>query len=401
MRAVADLHVHSRFSLATSSRMELGEIAWWARRKGLDLVGTGDCTHLGWLTEAGRMLRPVGDGIYEAGGVRFLFTGELSCVWREGGRGRRVHLVIVAPSRDGAVAVSRAVARFGNVASNGRPVLGTSVQRAVDAIMTASPDTTIIPAHIWTPWYSVLGKRSGFDSLEECFGPYIEHVTAVETGLSSDPSMCRRVSTLDPRTLVSFSDAHGPERLGREATVFELDEMSYPALRAALVAGPADRGSRVTSTVEMFPQEGKYYHDGHRSCGVSVTPAEAGRLGGLCPACGGGLTLGVLHRVEELADRARPIRVPTHEHVIPLDEIVARLLLRGPRTLAVAAAVEELVGRYGSELSVLVDRPVEDLQGAKPLGLKNAVASIRAGRVTASPGYDGVYGVVRAVAESS
>ncbi len=398
MRVVADLHVHSRWSRATSPRMTFDDLAASARRKGVQLLGTGDAAHAAWRRAARGALRPVAAGVYERNGVRFVATGEVACVWRQDGRGRRVHVLFLAPSLQAAGRIARALSAFGAVEGDGRPLLAASARDVAEAILGAAPDAAVIPAHVWTPWHGALGGRSGFDSLAACFGPLLASIAAVETGLSSDPAMCRRVSALDPLTLVSSSDAHAPERIGREATVFDLDEVSYPALRAALARATTDRAAgspRLVGTIELFPQEGKYYHDGHRVCGVSLAPEAARRAGGLCPVCGRALTPGVLHRVDDLADRAQPQDVPPFARVVPLAELVAGLLECGAATRKVQGAVDALVARFGSELSLLVDRPVEDLAGAPVPGLAGAVAALREGRVAMTPGYDGVYGVVR------
>ncbi len=392
MRAIVDLHTHSRFSRATSPRMDFESLARAARQKGLDLLGTGDGTHPEWLAEASRRLQPAGDGVYAAGGVRFLVTGEVSVSWREEERGRRVHLLLLLPSIRAAKAVSKSLSRMGAVRSDGRPSLRASAKDVVDAIWIAAPETVVIPAHVWTPWYSVFGARSGFDALDACFGPYAERITAIETGLSSDPPMCRRVSALDRLTLVSFSDAHSPERLGREATILRLDEISFPAVASALTGGAGCVG-----TIEFFPEEGKYYHDGHRACGVRLSPDEARGLAGRCPSCGKPLTMGVLHRVEQLADRPLPVGEPPSTKVMPLDEIVGQALGLSAGSRAVSSRVAELVAAFGSELSILIDRPIEELRQRASGAVADAVAAVRAGHVVLTPGYDGAYGKVRIV----
>ena len=392
MRAIVDLHTHSRFSRATSPRMDFEGLTRAARQKGVDLLGTGDGTHPEWLAEASRRLQPAGEGVYAAGGVRFLVTGEVSVSWREEERGRRVHLLLLLPSIRAAEAVSKSLSRMGAVRSDGRPSLRASAKDVVDAIWAEAPETVVIPAHVWTPWYSVFGARSGFDALDACFGPYAERITAIETGLSSDPAMCRRVSALDRLTLVSFSDAHSPERLGREATILRLDEISFPAVASALTGGAGCVG-----TIELFPEEGKYYHDGHRACGVSLSPDQARGLAGRCPACGKPLTMGVLHRVEQLADRPLPVGEPPSTRVMPLDEIVRQALGLSAGSRAVSSRVAELVAAFGSELSILIDRPIEELRQRASGAVAAAVAAVRAGHVGLTPGYDGVYGKARIV----
>jgi DNA helicase II / ATP-dependent DNA helicase PcrA len=393
MRVVADLHLHSRFSLATSPRMGLSDVSEAAARKGVHLVGTGDCTHREWLSEARRLLRPDGDGAYSLGATRFLVTGEVSVVWRDEVKGRRVHLLLVLPSLAHAERVSAALSRFGSVESDGRPCLTTPVRDVVDAVWGAAPGALVIPAHVWTPWYSALGSRSGFDSLDECFGPYAERILAVETGLSSDPAMCRKVGFLDRLALVSFSDAHSPDRIGREATIFDLEEISFPAVAAALQSRA--RGLR---TVELFAEEGKYYFDGHRACGVSLSPREARALDGRCPACGKPLTMGVLRRVEDLGDRRAHVLVPPFDSVVPLDEIVAHVLGLRAESRTVSGAVCDLVARFGTELAILLERAVDELRDGVLDGVADAIAAVRQGRVVTIPGYDGVYG--RVVPES-
>ena len=389
MRVFADLHLHSRFSLATSPRMGLAELAHAAGKKGLGLLGTGDCTHPEWLAEVRRQLRPVGDGVYGLGDARFLVTGEASVVWRDETKGRRVHLLLLAPSIPAAERISTVLGRFGRMDSDGRPCLAAPVRDVVDAVWAAAPETVVIPAHVWTPWYSALGARSGYDSLGACFGPYLEKIAAVETGLSSDPAMCRRVAALDRLALVSFSDAHSPDRLGREATAFDVDEISFPAIASALAGAPGS-----TRTIELFPEEGKYYYDGHRACGVSLAPAEARAAGGRCPRCGKPLTMGVLHRIDDLSDRASPVGVPDFDSILPLGEVMAHILGLRADSRTVAVAVESLVARFGSELTILLDRPIGELQEAAPNGVAESIAAVRAGRVARVPGYDGVYGRV-------
>ncbi len=370
--------------------MGLESLAAAARQKGLDLLGTGDATHPEWLAVIERQLEPEGDGVYICDGTRFLVTGEVSATWRAEGRGRRVHLLLLFPSIRAAESVSESLGRWGAITSDGRPSLRASAADIVDAVWAAAPGTVVIPAHVWTPWYSVFGARSGFDSLTACFGSYAERVRAIETGLSSDPSMCRCVSALDRLCLVSFSDAHSPDRLGREATILRLDEVSFPAVAAALSGG---RGC--TGTIEVFPEEGKYYYDGHRNCHVSLSPGEARKLAGRCPVCGKPMTMGVLRRVEQLADRSNPVGVPPHTKVLPLREIVAQTMGLSAESKRVASRVSELVMTFGSELSILMDRPIEELRERAPDAVACAVAAVRAGRVTLTAGYDGVYGRAR------
>ncbi len=368
--------------------MGLPEMADAARRKGLGLVGTGDCTHPEWLAEARRCLRPRGPGIYGLDDVHFLLSGEISLVWREGGHVRRVHLVLLAPSFEAAARIAGALQHWGSLTADGRPTLKCSARDAADAVWSAAADAVLIPAHVWTPWFSILGSRSGFDSVEECFGLYAERVGAVESGLSSDPAMCRRTATLRGRAIVSFSDAHSPDRLGREATVLRVEEMSYAAVTAALL----DPTAATRRTIELFPEEGKYYHDGHRRCGVSFSPEAARVVGGICPRCGKPLTVGVLHRVDDVEQSADAGEIPPFDSVIPLAEILSHILGRGPESKAVAAAAGELVRRFGPELRVLLEVPVEALRDGGTPAIGEAIDAVRKGRVSRSAGYDGVFG---------
>ena len=313
----ADLHIHSRFSRATSRDCDLPHLDWWARRKGITLIGTGDFTHPAWRAELRDQLEPAGEGVYAlrshlrlAEGApgptpRFVVSGEISCIYKHHGRTRKVHNLILLPSLEAAEELAARLESVGNIRSDGRPILGLDSRDLLELTLDTCPEAEFIPAHIWTPHFSMFGAFSGFDTMEECFGDLTPHIHAVETGLSSDPPMNWRVSALDGLTLVSHSDAHSPARLGREADLLDTG-VSYPELVWALRTGQGFAG-----TVEFFPEEGKYHLDGHRNCGVCLTPAQTMERGGLCPVCGKKLTIGVEHRVEELADRPagfRPIR---------------------------------------------------------------------------------------------
>lgn len=394
MRVIADLHIHSHFSRATSSDMDLPHLARWARLKGITVLGTGDFTHPEWQRELINNLRPVGEGVYEYDGVSFLFTAEIAAVWSWEGKARRVHFLVIAPDATAAARISQELRLFGNLGADGRPTLGITGEKLVETVLGASPKATVIPAHAWTPWWSIFGSNSGFDSLEEALGKASSQVFALETGLSSDPPMNWRLSQLDRLGLVSFSDAHSPPRLGREACVLELPELSYPALMEAMRSLDP---KRFLFTVEFFPEEGKYHYDGHRPCGVVLSPEESRRLGGRCPVCGKALTIGVMHRVLELADRPsgsrRPGAVP-YRSLIPLEEILAQVFGQAPGTKAVEEEYLKLVQRFGSEFAILLDLPVEEVGQEFPK-VAQALRKVRAGDLTIRPGYDGVYGEVR------
>jgi DNA helicase-2/ATP-dependent DNA helicase PcrA len=405
----ADLHVHSRYSRATSRDADLEHLALWARRKGISVVATGDFTHPAWFEEIRAKLVPAEPGLFRLrpeiereverqlppachGPVRFLLEVEISTIYKKGDRTRKVHHLIYASNLDTAGRFREKLATIGNIASDGRPILGLDSRHLLEITLHSGPDAYLVPAHIWTPWFAALGSKSGFDSIDECYGDLAPHIFAVETGLSSDPPMNWRVSQLDRFTLVSNSDAHSPPMLGREACAFATD-MDYFAIRRALETGEGYAG-----TVEFFPEEGKYHLDGHRACNVRLEPPETRRLEGRCPACGKPLTVGVMHRVEELADRpeeaAAPRSVPFRS-LVPLAEVLSEIQGVGPKSRAVEAAATRLVGRLGPEIDILERLPLEDVEQAGGTLLREALTRLRAGTVHRDAGYDGEYGVIR------
>ncbi|MDR1049613.1 MAG: endonuclease Q family protein [Deltaproteobacteria bacterium] len=392
-RFFADLHVHSRFSRATSKSLEPAVMARWAALKGIGLLGTGDMVHPGWLDVLEESLAEGPDGLCHLagnpGGTAFLPTGEISLIYKQDGRTRKVHLLLAAPNLRTARKLSEKLDRMGNIRSDGRPILGLSARTLTEVALSVDPEIQIVPAHVWTPWFSIFGSKSGFDSVEECFGDLSGRVTALETGLSSDPEMNRLVSKLDRYALVSFSDAHSPEKLGREATVMGGD-VSWASVKSALLGGKSLAG-----TVEFFPEEGKYHLDGHVKCGPALTPARTKECRGICPVCGKPLTVGVLSRVLDLADREEaPGGGPPDWHLVPLMEVLSQVLGRGVQTMAVREAYLALVGEFGSEFKLLMETPAEDVGSFGGPLLARAVANMRAGRVAASGGYDGQAGTV-------
>jgi uncharacterized protein (TIGR00375 family) len=410
VRFVADLHIHSYLSRATSKELNLEQLHRWAQRKGIAVVATGDFTHPRWFAELRDKLVPAGDGLFALRAdlaravdadipaachapVRFMLSVEVSSIYSRGDRVRKVHNLIYAPDFESAARVSSRLARIGNIESDGRPILGVDSRDLLEITLASSPDAFLIPAHIWTPWFSALGSQSGFDSISECFADLAPHIFAVETGLSSDPAMNWRLSALDRYALVSSSDAHSPEKLGREANLFDCD-LSYFAMRDALRA----RGTGFLGTLEFFPEEGKYHADGHRKCGVVMTPEEAATCGKICPRCGKPLTGGVLGRVAALADRPegfRPESAKPFASLVPLVEVLGEVLGVGAGSKRVAGACQQLVSRVGPELTVLQDAPLEDVGREGPPLLAEALRRMRAGEVRRQAGYDGEYGVVR------
>jgi len=397
VRIIADLHLHSKYSRATSRAMEPETMARWAALKGIILLGTGDFTHPLYLAELKAKLEPAEPGLYRLKRgeqeVRFVLSAEVANVYSQGGKVRRVHTLLLAPSFQAVEAINARLRRLGDLSADGRPTFGFPVPDLVKVVMDASDRCLIVPAHIWTPWFSLFGSNSGFDSLEECFRDQSHCVHALETGLSSDPPMNWRLSALDRYALISNSDAHSPNRLGREANAFNC-ELDYDQIVEAIRSKDPER---FLFTIEFFPQEGKYHYDGHRQCKVVLSPQEARRLGGICPVCGRRLTLGVMHRVEELADRPEgfvpPGAIPAR-HLVPLEEILAEAMGHGPGSAAVQREWHRLVRAAGSEMRLLLDLPEEELQGFVPPRVLQGVLRARQGEVQVKPGYDGVYGKV-------
>ena len=397
MRIVADLHIHSRFSYACSREMEVERLAWWAKRKGISLLGTGDFTHPIYLTHLKHALAPAEEGLFrlraEERDVRFMLTVEVTNIFRHEERLRKTHTLIFAPSFTTVERLNTQLAAHGKLALDGRPTLRCSARDLLRIVKDTAPECEVIPAHVWTPWFSVLGSLSGFDSLAECYGEDVRYIRAVETGLSSDPAMNWRLSTLDTIALISNSDAHSPRKLAREANVLDC-ELSYSAVRDALLSRDP---TQFLHTIEFFPEEGKYHLDGHRQCQIRFTPAETRQVNGLCPVCGKKLTVGVLHRVMALADRApgyTPANPIPAKYLLPLEEIIAAALSQKPGTKRVTAAYDALIEQYGSELGILLDIDEEELARATPPRILAGILKVRRGEVQITPGYDGEYGKI-------
>ena len=400
---IADLHIHSRFSRATSRECDAPHLDLWARRKGVDLVGTGDFTHPEWRGELSAMLEEAGEGVFAlkpslrlpcetAGNPRFVLSAEVSSIYKKDGRTRKVHNVILMPSFAAADRLCARLERIGNLHSDGRPILGLDCRNLLEMTLEACPEAVFIPAHIWTPHFSLLGAFSGFDSIEECFGDLSGHIHALETGLSSDPPMNWRVSGLDGRTLVSNSDAHSPSKLAREANVLSV-EASYPAIRRAIETGEGFEG-----TIEFFPEEGKYHLDGHRACEVCLEPSETMRLEGRCPACGRKLTIGVKHRAEQLSDRPEGCPMPASgrpfESLMPLPEVLASCMGVSAASKKVTERYFALLSALGNELYILRKCPLGDIRAAGGWALEEGIRRLRAGKVLRKSGFDGEYGII-------
>ena len=394
--------------------MEPENLHRWAQLKGITVMGSGDCIHPGWLTELQQKLQPAEPGLYQLqpdlakpvdetvpnrcrGEVRFLLSAEISSIYKKNGRTRKVHNLIFLPDVETARKLQAALARIGNIHSDGRPILGLDAKELLKIVKEISAAAVLVPAHVWTPHFSVLGAKSGFNSLQECFEELTPLVPAIETGLSSDPAMNWRLSSLDGFRLISNSDAHSPVKLMREANLFDTD-LSYSSIISAIteVESPSFLG-----TLEFFPEEGKYHYDGHRACSVRLAPEDTRRNNGRCPECNSKVTVGVMHRVDELADHPagrRPLQARPFNSMIPLIEIIAEVERMGVNSKKVNTIYLDLLSRLGSEYHVLVESEIKDIRQAGSVLLGEAIKRMRMGKVSIYPGYDGEFGTIRVFA---
>ena len=410
MKYIADFHVHSKYSRATSPDMCPEGLWRWSQIKGIKVVGTGDFTHPRWLAELHEKLDPGTEGLFALKekfrldtvhnscrtDIFFILSAEISCIYRKNGKTRKVHCIVIAPAFADALRINKRLSLIGNLAADGRPILGLDAKELLKIIIQESPEAMLIPAHIWTPHFSVFGAISGFDSLEECFEELTPHIHALETGLSSDPAMNWRLSSLDAITLISNSDAHSPRKLGREANILDT-EISYASILSALKTRKGFSG-----TIEFYPEEGKYHADGHRACGVCLSPEETIRHNYLCPVCGKKVTVGVLHRVAKLADRQggfRPKGAPSYRSIIPLEEIIAETRKVGVNSKAVSKVYTQLLEDHGNEFRILLEVPVEDIEGSGFPQVAEAISRMRANKIYIAPGYDGEFGKINIFGE--
>ncbi len=466
MKVIADLQLHSKYSRAVSQQMVIPQIWQWAKIKGIGLVATGDWTHPLWMREIKANLEEIGNGLLKLksngtmeqwnngeAGPLFLLATEVSSIYSQGGKLRRIHNLIWSPSIATAEKINKElVGRGANLIADGRPIIGLTSIQVAELVFSLDPTCLLIPAHAWTPWFSLYGSESGFDSIDECFGPYAKNIYAIETGLSSDPAMNWRIKELDNRSIVSFSDAHSGPKLGREATVFEMEEVSYENIRKAIM-GPAlkienraskigveDRGSKIERTspssiidlqpqsstfnhlssnqiaftIEFYPEEGKYHYTGHRNCGVKQNPSETKQKGTICPVCGRKLTVGVMHRVEQLAGRSEeelqlseegagikmtksnafPQRAPFVK-LVPLQEILAEAIGGLPASQRIQDEYKKLTDYFGGEFKILLETNTSDIAKISGLKVAEAIQKVRIGDIYIDPGYDGVFGKVK------
>lgn len=411
MAYVADLHIHSRFAQACSQNLNIPSLAKWAKFKGIDLLGTGDFLHPLWRAEIKSVLKETGDGLYEYDGTKFLITTEVACIYSENGKGHRIHILIFLPSFDSAERLSEALMKKGaKLASDGRPIMGLSARALCDVVFSVEPDALIIPAHIWTPWFSLYGSNSGYDRLEDCFGEFSDQIFAVETGLSSEPAMNWRIKDLDHKSIVSFSDLHSLPRMGREVTLIG-GTLSYKGLSNAL------QTQNIVGTIEFFPEEGKYHYSGHRNCNVVYSPEQLKKNGEICPVCKRKLTVGVMARVEDLASRSEEELEIYKENgifkskkfperagfrmLVQLEEIIAESLGVAVKTQSVQSMYEKLVTSVDPELKLLTKTQIELISMVAGERIAEGIQRVREGKLEIEPGFDNTYGKVKIWHEGS
>jgi len=409
MKFIADFHIHSKYSRATSPQSDLEHLNETAKIKGIKVLTTSDFTHPEWFNNLKEKLEPAEPGLHKLKSqvpitndqereTRFILTTEISCIYSKNGRVRKIHILIFAPDFQTVEKINTQLSWIGNLKADGRPILGLDAKELAKIVLNVSENCFIVPAHLLTPWFSLFGSRSGFDSLEECFEEYSKYIFAGETGLSASPAMLWRMPDGRRITLISNSDAHSPVKIGREANVFDT-ELNYPAIIEAIKSKDPQK---FLYTIEFFPQEGRYHYDGHRNCEISCSPEETKKYNGICPVCGKPLTIGVLSRVEELADRPegfKPENAIPFKSLIPLEEIIAEVLGVGVGTKGVEKEYKSLIEKFGSELGILLNTSISDLKSATLPEISEAVSRIREGKVHIEPGYDGVYGKIRIFSE--
>lgn len=410
MQYIVDFHIHSKYSRATSKDGNIDNFAKWAKIKGVDVLGTGDFTHPLWFKELKDKLESAEQGLFKLKNsdnqTRFILTTEISSIYKKNNKTRKIHNLIFTPSFEIVEEINAQLGWIGNLKSDGRPILGLDAKELAKIVLNISPDCLIIPAHAWTPWFSIFGSKSGFDSIEECFEEYSKYIYAIETGLSSDPEMNWRWSKLDNITLISNSDAHSPAKIGREANVFEGNKISYNSIAEAIKKNDNSDKLKLVKTLEFFPEEGKYHWDGHRNCGLVLEPEQSLKYNNICPRCNRPLTIGVMNRVCGLADRKtndlteiRKKRVP-FVRLIPLVEIIADVLGVGTATKSVDKHYKNLINTFGNEFKILLEIKKEEIAAASLLEIGEGVERVRQGKISISPGYDGEFGKINIFGEN-
>jgi len=401
MKFIADFHIHSKYSRATSPEMNLESLDRWAKIKGIKVLGTGDFTHPEWFKSLKEKLTPAEPGLFKLKSddqTRFILTSEISCIYSKNNKVRKIHVLIFAPSFEAVEKINAHLGWIGNLKSDGRPILGLDAKELAKIVLNSSPDCLVVPAHCLTPWFAIFGSKSGFDSIEECFEEYSKYIYAVETGLSADPKMLWRMPNLDKVTLISNSDAHSPHKIGREANVFDT-ELSYGAIAKTIKEKDL---KKFLYTIEFFPEEGKYHYDGHRNCNISLTPQESKKYNNICPTCGKPMTIGVLNRVESLADRKEGFSLEgaiPFKSLIPLNEIIAESLGMTVAAKQVDIEYKNLVKKLKNEFNILLDASREELERATLSEITEGIIRVREGRISIEPGYDGVFGKIKIFSE--
>ena len=405
LKQIADLHIHSRYSMATSKDGTPEMLDLWARKKGITLLGTGDMTHPIWRQELKEKLIPAEQGLfrlkdeyvlpeaarYPGKAPRFVLSGEISSIYKKGGKTRKVHSLILLPGFDEADAFAARLEKIGNIHSDGRPILGLPCHDLLEMMLEVSEEGIYIPAHIWTPHFSLFGAKSGFDTIEECFEELTPYIHALETGLSSDPAMNWQISALDGYQLVSHSDAHSPSKLGRESDLLDI-ELSYQGLWNAV-----QNGKGLEGTIEFFPEEGKYHYDGHRKCHICLSPEEAEKYHGICPVCGKKLTMGVNHRIMDLADRENGYvrkNARSFESIVPLPEVISACVGKAVTTKTVTGEYEKMLQKLGNEFDILREIPIADIEKESSHMIASGIRKLRNREVICKPGFDGEYGKI-------
>lgn len=398
MKIVADFHIHSKYSRATSPSTDLENLDKWAKIKGITVLGTGDFTHPLWFKELKEKLEPAEAGLFKLrendSVTRFILTAEISCIYSKNNKVRKVHIVIIAPSFEAVEKINEKLNLIGNLKSDGRPILGLDAKELAKIVLYADKDCLVVPAHIWTPWFSVFGSKSGFDTLEECFEDYTKYIYAAETGLSSDPAMNWRLSQLDKITLLSNSDSHSPQKIGREANIFDTD-LDYYSIAEAIKQKDKNK---FLYTVEFFPEEGKYHYDGHRLCNISLTPSQSKKYDNVCPKCKKPLVIGVLNRVEKLADRPEgfiPKETVPFKSLIPLEEIIADALGVSTASKKISGFYNNLIKSLDNEFNILLEASEKDIAENSSPRIAEGIIKVRNRQVEIKPGYDGVYGKIK------
>ncbi|MFH1094568.1 MAG: endonuclease Q family protein [Candidatus Omnitrophota bacterium] len=396
MKFIADLHIHSKYSRATSKHMDLPNLSKWAKIKGIDLLGTGDFTHPLWLAHLKSHLKPENNdnGLFIYNDMHFMLSAEISSIYSKKGKVYRIHNLIFAPSFETVDKINETLSKIGNLRSDGRPILGLDAEKLARIVFDIDPNCMLVPAHIWTPWFSLFGSKSGFDVIKDCFEEQSKNIYCLETGLSSDPAMNWRLSALDGYSLISNSDCHSPQKIGREANVFDC-EMSYYEIMDVLKK--KDK-KRFLYTIEFFPEEGKYHFDGHRSCKVRFSPQETKKSKGLCPVCNRPVTVGVMNRVDVLADRHEgfvPKGAVPFKNLIPLDEVISEALGVGKTSKKVMSAYNNAVSKLGTEFDILMHKSEDSLYADLPPRIAQGIMQVRNHEVSINPGYDGEYGVIK------